>query len=523
MSSSTVAAVVASFIIRIANYMRACIPCLTVETSEERRMVADVAEACRLAKRAFYTWSATEGLRQILDGSGRPQATQIPDTEGIGGALAEASKIEGACIVWRDLQTIPLDRMPAEARLLRDCLASGPEVGRLSILVGPSVKPTPECASLCKPVNYSLPTSDDLARTVATIADSAPESADRARLAATPEILRALSGLSVSEAENALALSLIEDNGFAPAIIYREKCASVSRGGLLKVSAPNPLGLSAVGGLEVLKGWIGQRRNAYSPEAKAYGIPTPKGVLCVGFPGCGKSLFADAVATSMGVPLFRLDIGRLMGGIVGDTERNTREVLASVDANAPCVLFVDEIDKALSGSTGSNDGGVTRRMVGAFLTWLQEHVSDVFVIATANNVSALPPELYRRGRWDEIFAVDLPTVAERAQIVRVQASKHVRNPEARKAIEAGAAQVARETKEFSGAEIEAALIAALFAAFSDGARPVTVDDVINATSEIVPLATMAKAQVAEMRAWAKSNARNAGLPEVAPLTAHAIG
>ena len=499
-----------SFTTRLTSYIRAGYPAVAIETTEEPRALGDAVAAVQAAGKALVTWSITEGLRQIL-----PIPKTIPDTQDPMAALGQLQTMASSVAILRDAQGLPWDRDPALARMLRDVIVAGPAQGSMVALLGPKFPLYPSIEKLVTALDYALPSEADLVRVVAALAESCGCPAPKASELA--DVVRALGGLSVSEAENALALAYIETKSFSPAIIYREKTASVRRSGLLEIVSPDPRGLDSIGGLSELKKWIGERRSAYSPEAEAYGLPSPKGCLIVGLPGTGKSLAAKALGAALGIPTLKLDIGSLFGSLVGQSEQRAREALQLAEALSPCVLWLDEIDKGLGGASGSGagDSGTTKRVFGTILSWLQEKRRPVFMVATANTVGALPPEFYRRGRWDEIWSVDLPGETDRADIAEVQIRKHVRAPKAAELAIADIEIISAATQDFTGAEIEAAVVSALFGAFADGQRAVTSRDIVVAAQQIVPLATMAKAQLAEARSWAKGNARDASFSMIA--------
>src|ERR1019366_8105511 len=215
-------------------------------------------------------------------------------------------------------------------------------------------------------------------------------------------------------AENASALSVVQSKAITPEIVAREKAQAVKKNGLLELIEAKE-SLDSIGGLDVLKEWLLKRRNAFSQRAIEYGLPTPKGLLIIGIPGTGKSLTAKATAKVFGVQLLKLDAGRIFAGLVGQSESNLRSVIQTAEAIAPCCLWIDEVEKGFSGTKSSNstDGGTSARVFGTFLSWMQEKTAPVFVVATANDVTQLPPEMLRKGRWDELFFVDLPNQAER--------------------------------------------------------------------------------------------------------------
>jgi SpoVK/Ycf46/Vps4 family AAA+-type ATPase len=263
-----------------------------------------------------------------------------------------------------------------------------------------------------------------------------------------------------------------------------------------------------VGGLAVLKDWLQKRALALSDQARAFGLPAPKGILLLGVQGCGKSLCAKAVSSLWQLPLLRFDMGRMFGSLVGSSEENVRKAIAVAESVAPAILWVDEIDKAFAGSQGSGatDGGTTARVFGTFLTWLSEKTAPVFVVATANDISQLPPELLRKGRLDEIFFVDLPSAEERGEIFRIHIAKRGRDPAVFRLPE-----LVERSANFSGAEIEEAVISALYDAFYTQ-EDLATGHVLEALRQTVPLSKTMDEQISRLRSWADGRARNASVP-----------
>jgi SpoVK/Ycf46/Vps4 family AAA+-type ATPase len=255
--------------------------------------------------------------------------------------------------------------------------------------------------------------------------------------------------------------------------------------------------ISDIGGLDNLKDWLLRRGGAFSERARQYGLPHPKGLLLVGIQGTGKSLTAKAIAHHWHLPLLRLDVGRLFSGLVGESESRTRQMIDLSEALAPCVLWIDEIDKAFAGVDSRGDAGTTSRVFGTFITWMAEKKTPVFVVATANNIQALPPEILRKGRFDEIFFVGLPTQEERKAIFDVHLSRL--RPHNLKQYDSD--RLAYETPDFSGAEIEQTLVEAMHLGFSQN-RDFTTDDILEAASQTVPLARTAKEQIEFLQNWA---------------------
>ena len=295
-------------------------------------------------------------------------------------------------------------------------------------------------------------------------------------------IVANFAGLSFPEIKNISRVSIQKKSKLDQDLILEQKRQLILKNGILEYDNYN-MSMEDIGGMDVFKEWIDMRKNLTSSEAKKYGIDTPKGALLVGIPGCGKSLFAKVVSSAWNRPLLRFDIGKVFGGTVGKSEEQTRLALATIDATAPNVVLIDEIDKALSGTQSSShsDSGTTNRVVGTILTWLNDNKKPCFVIGTANSVVGLPPALLRKGRFDEIFFVGLPTEQERAEIFKIHIRHKGRNPD-----KYDITGFVKASENFSGAEIEEAVKAALIAAFHKKKADLTNEDVMSAINEIVP-------------------------------------
>ena len=316
-------------------------------------------------------------------------------------------------------------------------------------------------------------------------------------------------GMTSMEADLAFCLAAVKDDlgQKAPYTVSSEKEQIIKKSGILDYFPKNE-NLKDVGGMEILKDWLFKRQKAYEKRARDFGLQEPKGLLLLGVPGCGKSLTAKSIASFWNMPLLRLDIGKVYQGLVGSSEDNIRKAIATAEAVAPCVLWIDEIEKGLNGvqSSGSTDGGVTSRIFSTILTWMQEKTSPVFVVATANNINLLPPELLRKGRFDEIFFVDLPTAKERENIFSIHLQKKGQDPS-----QYPVGMLGKKTEGFNGAEIEECIKEAMFAAYVDNPEnPVLkASHIMDAISETVPLSTTMKEQIAALRSWAKTRAKNA--------------
>lgn len=323
-------------------------------------------------------------------------------------------------------------------------------------------------------------------------------------------LCKAALGLTLQEAENAFALAMVNDgkiDGKDLSIILSEKMQVIKKTGILEF-INSDIKIADVGGLENLKNWLNKRNNSWSESAKKYCLPAPKGVLITGVPGCGKSLTAKAMSAAWQLPLLKLDFGKIFSGIVGSSEENMRKAIKTAEAVAPSILWVDEIEKSLSGMNSNGDSGTSSRIFGTFLTWMQEKTAPVFVIATANNISGLPAELLRKGRFDEIFFVDLPTHRERKEIFKLHLSKRLKDKDVASGITVDDAlyeKLADITEGFVGAEIEQVVITALYEAFFNK-RPLKFEDLENTIKNVVPLSVTQKEQILSLRQWANIRA-----------------
>jgi ATP-dependent 26S proteasome regulatory subunit len=506
----------------LVQLLKARFPVLYIESHEEQRVVAEVTAVARDATllrtpRAVWTWSATEGLIQP-DGIAR-RGTAEPEA-----ALEAALRTETPSVfVFKDLHAaLGGDRpaSPVVVRRVRDVAAAfkSGQVPRVLVIVAPVLRIPVELEKDVTIVDFPLPSEAEIRGLLdGMIANNA--GGGRLRIALSDvdreRFAKAAAGLTLHEAENAFARAMVSDDVLDIHdldIVHDEKRQAVRKSGVLEFVDAD-VDLADIGGLENLKRWLAKRDSSWLAAAALYGLPAPRGVLITGVPGCGKSLTAKAISASWGLPLLRLDIGRVFSGIVGSSEQNMRTAIRTAEATAPCVLWIDEIEKGFAG--GGGDSGTTSRVFGTFLTWMQEKTKAVFVIATANDIERLPAELLRKGRFDEIFFVDLPTRAERFSIWRVHLLKRLRH----KAVAGGLSPddgTLRELCDFSvgysGAEIEQAVLAGLFDAFSER-RPLRPDDLIRAMASMVPLSITQAERVTAIRGWADSRAVTATAAE----------
>ncbi|MEV0395209.1 AAA family ATPase [Polymorphospora rubra] len=498
---------------RLSELLKARFPILCVESYEEQRVIEAVRRIVQDAKlvrtpRAIVTWSLTEGL--VHEDGSRRTSTNEPSR-----ALDAVIGIKQPCVViLRDLHHAYDERTgsPGVIRRLRDiaqAFKNGP-VPRTLLLLSPVLRIPAELEKDVTIVDFALPTEAEIRATLdAMIAANAGrirvdlDEIGRERLA------KAALGLTLQEAENAFARALVQDEVLDLSdidLVHDEKRQAVRKSGLLEF-VDLTTDLADVGGLENLKRWLHRRNHAFLAEAAEYGLPAPRGVLITGVPGCGKSLTAKAVATAWGLPLLRFDIGRVFSGLVGSSEQNMRTAIQTAEAVAPCVLWVDEIEKGFS-AVGGGDSGTSSRVFGTFLTWMQEKRQSVFVVATANDFERLPPELLRKGRFDEIFFVDLPTRAERVPIWSVHLTRRLRNKRVVGALSPTPAtldELATLSDGYSGAEIEQAVVTGLYDAFAER-RPLEYDDLVRALVNMVPLSVTQAERITGIRRWADQRA-----------------
>ena len=485
----------------LSTYIQAGYPGLAVVTSEETRAEAEIAAVCSSLDRNLLAWSSTEGLVNMAE----QRVTACPDPldamQLLDGLFAQQEPRIVA--LFRDLQ-LHLDHGdPMLTRRIKDLLRIAKANGHTLILLGCRLNLPAEIDQEITRIDFCLPDSAALATVLDGIIASAQLPAMDA--AVRESVLANALGLTTTEAENVFALSVVEAKGIDPKIIAREKASTLKRNGLVEIIQTST-SLQDVGGLGNLKDWLRRRARAFGHAAKAYGLPAPKGLLIVGIPGTGKSLTAKATASAFGLPLLRLDMGRVFGGIVGQSEANLRAVIQTAEAIAPCVLWIDEIEKGFAGSEsgGASDGGTSSRVFGSFLSWMQEKDKPVFVVATANDVSKLPAPFLRKGRFDEMFFVDLPDASERRQIWEIVISRH-----GRKADDFDVAALAKTAEQFTGAEIDAVFVDALYDAFLEDGREPTDLDLVNAMARMVPIARLMDGQIAALKNWAKGRARTA--------------
>ncbi|MCU1296104.1 MAG: hypothetical protein JWO91_382 [Acidobacteriaceae bacterium] len=505
-------------------------PIVVMETVEEMRAVRLVRAACASLNLATFEWSIASGLvRCGTDSEGALESgrmlANVYDNIGTGqdamdiGAKAIYNSREPAQVLG-NLEGISVDASfilkdfhrhmddPVVVRRLRDVGQKFSKNRRTVIITAPSITMPPEIVSLVEYLELPIPDKQRLRQIIDEMT---------VRVAKTRTIKRNLDangldamannlrGLTEEEAERAVSQAIVTRYGLTPEIVtdvLQAKKDMLRRSEMLDFVEVSDT-LARVGGLENLKAWLGQRRGTWEDAARAFGLEPPRGVIILGVQGCGKSMCARAIAGEWKLPLVKFDTAAIYDKFIGETEKRIQKVFQVAEGLAPCILWIDELEKVFAGSgpdSASVDAGVSSRLLASFLSWMQDRKAPVFVAATCNNVTALPPELIRKGRFDELFFVDLPSQAERKQIFSIQLASKKRNPG-----DFALDQVAAAALGYSGAEIEAAVQTALYAAFS-GKQELSTQALLNALTITVPLSITRAEEIEALREWAAKRA-----------------
>lgn len=484
--------------------IRAKYPVLYVVSWEEQRVQQALQNICKDLGRNLHSWTLTQGFTPAFPVAANSKGTLPGELE----ALATAREApEFSVILLKDFH--PFMKDYRVVRLIRDLAFKFRERAQTLVILGPSLNLPTDVEKDVSVIDFGLPTADDIAAVLDQVIESVRDndkldtklsSEDRER------IIQSAQGLTLDEVEAVFARSLVEKKRFDLDAVLEEKKGIIRKTGLLEYYPPQNR-ITDVGGMELLKEWLDRRSKSLTDAAKAFGLPTPRGVLLLGVQGCGKSLLAKAIAAEWNLPMLKLDVGRIFGSLVGQSEENIRKAIKIAESVAPCVLWADELEKGFAGVGGSgvSDSGTTARVFATFLTWMQEKTAPVFLVATANDVTALPPEMLRKGRFDEIFFVDLPDLHEREAIFKIHFLKRDRDP-----ANYDLAELAKATQGFSGAEIEQVIIGGLFTAF-DSSRELIQADLLEEAKDTVPLSTMMREEIDELRTWAQLRTRPASM------------
>jgi SpoVK/Ycf46/Vps4 family AAA+-type ATPase len=489
--------------------IRARYPLIQIVSWEEERVLKCLDSVAEGLEKQVWQWTINGGLcrfRRNQSGMGEgAKGTKDPII-----ALKEITKNSGEPTIYVLKDFHPFMEEAAVVRGLRDLANTLRSTYSTLILLSPKLVVPPELEKEMTVVDFPLPERDDLQgffdQLAKDLAGNSALSFDNTE-ETRQRLVDAAIGLTMNEVENVFAKILVQRGRLTVnevPEVYQEKRQIIRKSGILEYIDPEE-SIESVGGLTLLKDWLRKRRRAFHPKARWFGLPIPKGVMFLGVQGCGKSLCAKAVSRFWQMPLLRLDMGQLFGSLVGASEENVRRAIRIAESVAPVILWIDEIDKGFAGlaSSSYSDAGTTSRVFGALLTWFQEKRSPVFVIATANNVEILPPELLRQGRFDEIFFVDLPSIEERRDIFRIHLALRRRNP-----ARFGLDELARASEGYSGAEIEQSIVSALYDAF-DRSQDVDQEMIVHALASTRPLSVLMSEEINRRRTWAKGRARPA--------------
>ncbi|QPN58582.1 AAA family ATPase [Synechococcus sp. CBW1002] len=478
--------------------IRARTPILWIRSLEEERVVALLGQvADLLGGRTLLEWDFIGGLSGAPNRLGEAARNPMAALDALSGLAPE----QGAILLLKDFHRYAEDA--GICRRLRNLASQLRQVPQTLVISAPDWTLPRELEDSITVLDLPLPDAAEISRLLGSIAraSGAPLASE-----VLEQLTAACHGLSEQRVRQLAARALARRGQLGLDDlneVLEEKRQAIARSALLEY-CPTEATPADIGGLDALKRWLEQRRSAFGEQAQRYGLPLPRGVLLVGPQGTGKSLTAKAIAHGWSMPLLRLDVGRLFAGLVGASEARTREMIQRAEAMAPCVLWIDEIDKGFGGD-GRSDGGTSQRVLASLLTWMAEKTSAVFVVATANAVERLPGELLRKGRFDEIFLLDLPSRSERRAILDLQLRR--RRPDHAIAMEV----VVDRTAGFSGAELEQTVIEAMHLAFGEQ-RDFGESDLIAAASQVVPLSRTAREQLEQLKQWASAGrARPASL------------
>lgn len=486
--------------------IRARYPLIYLVTWEESRAEAMLSNLARAQNKKIFFWSFTRGLcdpEQACDAS-------LVEPKAI---LDYIQKSEArALFVLKDFHAHMQD--PAVVRRLRDLAQSIKASGKTVILLSPQLTVPIELEKEISVIDYELPGQAELHALLADVTVMAERTKDfkvELTVDQRDRLLQAIQGLTLTEAENVLAKAIVLNTKLgieALEVVLQEIKQIIRKSRMLEYYEVQEA-FANIGGMDHLKDWIRQRGYAFSSKARDFGLPQPRGVLLLGVQGCGKSMTCKAISGLWKLPLLRLDMGSIFGGFIGQSEENMRRAIKTAEAVAPCVLWLDEIEKGLAGTQSSNvsDAGTTARVFSTFLTWLQEKTKPVFVAATANNISMLPPELLRKGRLDEIFFIDLPGADERREIFSIHLKKRHRD-----ASGFDLTALSEASSGFSGAEIEQVVVAGLFNAFNASSE-LNQAHLIQALEQTIPLSKTMSDEIEHLRQWAKPRTRPASPPK----------
>jgi len=493
-------------------FVKSRYPLLYIVSFEEERVISELSKLAQLSKKELFVWSITQGIYSVS------RNVSIKGTENPVNALEQIIEYKDrAFFVLKDFHYYMqdpflqyLENPVSVRRKLRDAILSLRGSFKTLFILSSELHIPHELEKDIVIIDFPLPAYCDI-KAIFEETISGVERNFNLKFDINEQlkekVIKACLGMTTGELRNVFAKSIVNDRQFDEkdlGLIISEKKQIIRKAGMLEYFEVFE-DFSNVGGLNGLKGWLKKRSNAFSEKARKYGLPEPKGLLLLGVQGCGKSLVSKCIASLWKLPLLRFDVGNIFGKYVGESEENLRKALRVAEALSPTILWLDEIEKAFAGVGGgsSADSGLSTRIFGSFITWLQEKTAPVFVIATANSIESLPPELLRKGRFDEIFFVDLPTASERASIFNIHISKRKRDIS-----NFAVPELVNSSDGFSGAEIEQAIISSMYDAFYEN-RDIETLDILKALKETVPLSQTMREKIDHLREWAKLRARQA--------------
>lgn len=486
-------------------YLRARFTLIVLVTHEEERAGDMIKNMCETYKRSCISWDTAEGFQWISAPNGSLPAAKDPQT-----ALDQIDKMDSnqaAIFVLKDFHDFWSNAQIR--RKLRSLSQKMKFTKKSMIVITPSSKIPDELRDDVVLETIPLPDVSDLIEVLEKL-----RATSGVRMNLTPlgkeKLVKAAIGLTRSQAHRVFAKAIVSDGTLDDTdidLVTEEKKQIIRESEALEFYSVTET-LDNVGGLKVLKEWLRMRDRAFSDRARDYGLPMPKGIALLGIPGTGKSLTAKMIGGLWRMPLLRLDVGALFASLIGESEERTRRALHLAETIAPCVLWIDEMEKALA--HGGLDSGTSTRVFGSILTWMQEKRAPVFVVATANDISSLPPELLRKGRFDEIFFLDLPTLPERRDIFSVHLRKRRRLP-----ADYNLEQLAAASEGYVGAEIEQAIIDGMYIGFNDNEREFTTQDILSALARQVPLSVSSRETINALREWLhEGRAQSASFSEI---------
>jgi SpoVK/Ycf46/Vps4 family AAA+-type ATPase len=474
-------------------FLKARYPIIYINTIEEDRVEYVIRKNIKTnLKRSIYSWDFVDGYTNNPNNQGFGKRNPLQALELVEKLNPETPAIFLLKDFNRFLNDLSISR---KLRNLSRILKLQPKT---IIIIGSELTIPKELQDLITVLQFQLPTEEEIIKELERLTQSLQIDID---IKLFENLTRSCQGLSLERIRRVLSKIIatyktINENSIS--ILLSEKKQIISQTEILEYWSVNEK-FDGLGGLKNLKEWLKKRQTAFSSQAVNYGLPTPRGLLLIGIQGTGKSLTAKAIANDWKLPLLKLDVGKLFGGIVGESESRLRQMISVSEAISPCILWIDEIDKAFSNSESKGDSGTSNRVLGTFISWLSEKTKPVFVIATANSIDSLPLEIIRKGRFDEVFFLDLPQKSERQEIFQI----HLKQFRPNSWEKFNYSELAELTEYFSGAEIRQTIIEAMYQAFYEK-REFTTNDIRNAINELIPLAKIENAQMLKLKTWATS-------------------